>query len=88
MAMLDLTSFEITLAMLVTLVAGFVKGAVGFATPTIMISGLGSFLAPEIALAGLILPTLVNNVMQALRQAWALRSFRQGLMPATFASFC
>ncbi len=29
---------------LIALVAGFVKGAVGFAMPMIMISGLGSFL--------------------------------------------
>lgn len=51
----------------VTLFAGFVKGAVGFALPMIMISGLGSFLPPEVALAALILPTVVANVWQALR---------------------
>ena len=47
--------------------AGVVKGAVGFAMPMIMVSGLGSFLAPELAVAGLVLPTLVTNVFQALR---------------------
>jgi len=57
----------IGLAALVTLFAGFVKGAVGFGMPMIMISGLASFLAPEIALAALIIPTLVSNVWQALR---------------------
>lgn len=55
----------------VALFAGFVKGAVGFAMPMIMISGLGSFLAPEIALAGLIVPTLVTNVAQAFRDGRA-----------------
>ncbi len=55
--------------------AGVVKGLVGFAMPMIFISGIGSFIAPELALAGLILPTLVTNVGQALAQgpraAWA-----------------
>lgn len=55
------------LAVAITLVSGFVKGAVGFAMPTIMISGLSSIMAPELALAILILPTLVTNSVQALR---------------------
>ena len=42
------------LAMAITLFAGVVKGAVGFAMPMIMISGFSSFLTPELALAGLI----------------------------------
>lgn len=52
------------LALSIGLFAGFVKGAIGFAMPMILISGLGSFLAPELALAMLILPTLVSNVWQ------------------------
>nr|WP_245840836.1 sulfite exporter TauE/SafE family protein [Puniceibacterium sediminis] len=52
----------------ITLLAGIVKGVVGFAMPMIMISGLGSVVSPELALGGLILPTLVTNGMQALRQ--------------------
>jgi len=56
------------LAGLVGLVAGFVKGVVGFAMPLLFISGLTLFISPELALAGLILPTLVMNVIQALRQ--------------------
>ncbi|SFD07530.1 sulfite exporter TauE/SafE family protein [Tropicimonas isoalkanivorans] len=68
-------------AFAITLVAAFVKGATGFAMPMIMISGLASFLSPELALAGLILPTLVTNGMQALRDgpaaAWdAVRRYR------------
>lgn len=58
-------------AMAVTLFAGFVKGAVGFAMPMIMIGAFSSFLPPELALAGLILPTLVTNLSQSLRQGFA-----------------
>ncbi len=54
-------------AALLAFFAGFVKGTVGFALPLIMISGLGSFLSPEAALAGLIIPALVTNLWQALR---------------------
>lgn len=46
----------------------FVKGAVGFAMPMIMISFLSAFLPAHTALAALILPTLLTNVVQALRQ--------------------
>ena len=62
---------ELALAFAVAMMAGVVKGLVGFAMPMVLISGLGMFLPPEIALAGLILPTLVTNVIQALRQGWA-----------------
>jgi uncharacterized membrane protein YfcA len=55
------------IAVMITLFAGFVKGTVGFAMPMVMISGLSSILPPEVALAGLILPTLVTNLYQALR---------------------
>ncbi len=54
-------------AIAVTFVAGLVKGAVGFAMPLIMVSAFSSFLPPELALAGLILPTLVTNLAQAFR---------------------
>lgn len=63
------------LAMGVTFVGGVVKGIVGFAMPMVMISGLSTFLPPELALAALIIPTLVANMWQAFRQgllaAWA-----------------
>ena len=68
---LSLSAFAV--AMVVALCAGFVKGVVGFAMPMIMISALSSFMPPELALAGLIVPTLVTNLSQA---------FRQGIMPA------
>lgn len=55
-------------AIAVTLFAGVVKGVVGFAMPMIMISALGSFLSAEIALALLIVPTLIANLQQSFRQ--------------------
>lgn len=58
------------LALAVTFFAGFVKGAVGFAMPMIMISAFSGFLTPDMALAGLILPTLFSNISQAFRQGF------------------
>ncbi|UWR22912.1 sulfite exporter TauE/SafE family protein [Sulfitobacter sp. S190] len=70
-----LTTGELMLACLVGVMAGLVKGIVGFAMPLVFISGLTVFMSPELALAGLILPTLATNAYQALRQgpraAWA-----------------
>jgi len=59
--------WQVGLAAGVTLFAGFVKGVSGFAMPLIMMSAFGSFLAPQVALALLILPTLTTNIAQALR---------------------
>lgn len=58
-------------ALCVAVLGGVVKGVVGFAMPMVVISGLSSFMDPELALAGLILPTLVANMTQALRQGLA-----------------
>lgn len=71
----------LVLAFIIGAASGFVKGVVGFGMPMIFISGLSSFLSPELALAGLILPTVASNGMQALRQggsaAWAsLKHFK------------
>lgn len=72
--MIDLLSSfspsDLLLAFVVAMVAGLIKGLVGFAMPMIMISGLSSIMAPELALAGLILPTVATNGVQALRQGW------------------
>ncbi len=68
-----LSPSDLALALAVTLMAGFVKGAVGFAMPLIMVSAFSAFLPPDLALAGLILPTLATNLSQA---------FRQGIGPA------
>lgn len=65
-------------AVAITFFAGFVKGAVGFAMPLILVSGFAIILPKELALAGLILPTVVTNVSQA---------FRQGFGPARETGF-
>lgn len=67
---LNLDTTTIGLVFMVALVAGVVKGVVGFAMPMILISGLSMFLTPELALAGLILPTVVTNGVQALGQGF------------------
>lgn len=58
-------------AFAVTLGAGFVKGAIGFAMPLILIAVLPSFMPAQTALAALILPVLVTNMHQSLRQGFA-----------------
>jgi uncharacterized protein len=70
MLMAGLSPHAFWAALAITAFAGFVKGAVGFAMPMIMISAFSSFLPPETALAGLILPTLFSNISQAFRQGW------------------
>jgi uncharacterized protein len=55
----------------VTLLGGFVKGAVGFAMPLVMISGLSMFLEPLVALAGVIFPIALSNLVQVMRFSWA-----------------
>lgn len=80
-----LTPWSLALAILVGLGAGTIKGMVGFAMPMIMISGLSTIIAPDLALAALILPTLLSNGIQALRQGWreawaSIRRFRVFLM--------
>lgn len=77
----DITLATLALACCVAVFAGVIKGMVGFAMPMIMISLLGSFLPPELALAALILPTLATNGVQALREGpsaagAAVRDFR------------
>ena len=61
----------------ITLLAGFVKGAVGFAMPLVMISGLSLFLDPLVAVAGIILPIVMSNLLQVMRYPW--REARQAL---------
>ena len=58
------------IAIMVTLFAGFVKGVVGFALPMVMISGMASIFAPDVALAALILPAVATNLLQAFRNGW------------------
>jgi uncharacterized membrane protein YfcA len=51
----------------VTLLGGFVKGAVGFAMPLVMISGMGILIAPELVVAGIVMPILISNGLQVAR---------------------
>ena len=72
-----LTPLAWTLALGIALFSGVVKGAVGFAMPLVMISGLSSFLDPRLALAGIIFPIVLSNLWQ---------TFRTGLGPALDAA--
>ncbi|MDU8927096.1 sulfite exporter TauE/SafE family protein [Alisedimentitalea sp. MJ-SS2] len=68
-AILSLMSAQVfTLCLAIALFAGVVKGLVGFAMPLILISGMGSFIEPELALAGLLFPVLLSNLWQGFRQ--------------------
>lgn len=64
---------------------GFAKGVVGFALPLIALSVAGAVLPYGVAVALLIVPTLVSNLVQSLRQgraaAWDtfLRFWRMNL---------
>ena len=76
-----MSPIHLVLVMGIAILAGLVKGMVGFAMPMVLISGMAMFLSPELALAGLIFPTLATNGLQALRQggqaAWhSVKRFR------------
>lgn len=64
----DMTLTTHLLLFAIALFAGVVKGAVGFALPMILISGLSAIIDYNLALASLIFATLVTNLVQALRQ--------------------
>lgn len=66
-AMFGLETWQILVAIGVTAFAGFVKGALGFAMPMIMMSVFGSVMPATVALAAMILPTLITNVQQSVR---------------------
>jgi uncharacterized membrane protein YfcA len=88
----DLTLLALALALGITLAAGIVKGAVGFAMPLIMISGISSIMDPKLALAGIIVPIVVSNLWQTLRAglgpAWeAVVEFRRYLIIVSLAIF-
>lgn len=73
-----LTPALFVFAFAITLLGGFVKGAVGFAMPLIMISGMGILIEPQIVVACIILPILISNGLQVARA---------GLGPARSAVF-
>lgn len=49
------------------LLGGFVKGAIGFAMPLICVSLSAAIVPAEIAVATVILPVTISNIMQAFR---------------------
>jgi len=63
----DFGTFAIVIAFAVMITAGFVKGAIGFALPMIVVSGVGTVMSAEIAIAAMILPGLVTNLWQSVR---------------------
>lgn len=60
----------LTIALLVTLGAGIVKGAIGFAMPLIMVSLIGAIVDPKLALAGIVLPIVFSNIYQSFRTGY------------------
>ena len=62
----------------VTLLGGFVKGAIGFAMPLIMISGMGILIPPELVVAGIVFPIVISNGLQVARSG--LGNARQSLI--------
>ncbi|MEM6712709.1 MAG: sulfite exporter TauE/SafE family protein [Pseudomonadota bacterium] len=46
------------------------KGAIGFAMPLIMVSGMSSLMDPKIAVAAIIVPIVVSNIWQTFRTGW------------------
>ena len=52
----------------VMLLAGFTKGAIGFAMPMVAMALLPTVMPVQMALAALIIPVLVTNVQMSLRQ--------------------
>lgn len=81
-ALLDIVApLAVAGALAVTLLGGIVKGAVGFAMPLVMISGMGIFLDPVLVVAGIVLPIVTSNLLQVARSGLsealsALREFR------------
>ncbi|MBT3140206.1 sulfite exporter TauE/SafE family protein [Falsiruegeria litorea] len=62
---------ELALIFLIATLGGLIKGLVGFAMPMVLIAGLTMIVPPDWALAGVILPAVVANGMQALHSGKA-----------------
>ena len=61
---MNLDWFELAVVIVVFVVAGVVKGAIGVGLPTIAMGLLGALMAPSRAAAILIVPALLTNVWQ------------------------
>ncbi|MEI4471418.1 sulfite exporter TauE/SafE family protein [Frigidibacter sp. MR17.24] len=55
------------LALVITLFGGVMKGLVGFALPLIMVAGFAGFMPHKLVVVAVLLPILVTNAQQALR---------------------
>ncbi|MGR3435797.1 MAG: sulfite exporter TauE/SafE family protein [Shimia sp.] len=66
--LVDLPALTLGLAVGVALVAGLIKGMVGFAMPLIMVSGLSTVMDPKLAIAGMLFSIVVSNVLQTFRE--------------------
>lgn len=62
--MIATDAFHLALLALIFLLAGLVKGATGMGLPTVAMGLLGSFMAPPVAAALLVVPSFVTNVWQ------------------------
>lgn len=58
----------LALAVAAMLLAGFVKGAVGFALPMVAAAGIGTLTSAQETVALMVMPTLASNLWLALRQ--------------------
>ena len=72
MSVFETDLVSLAMAIGIAVLAGLVKGLVGFALPMIFISGLSLVLPPQLAIGALIIPTLFTNGFQALRQGRAV----------------
>ena len=78
---IDVGPVVMAACILLSLFAGFIKGTVGFALPMILISGLATFLPAEVALAGMIIPSVVANTYQAFRNGALAARIAAGSTP-------
>lgn len=62
-----LSGWEFAAALAITLFGGITKGLVGFALPLIMVAGLAGFLPHEMVIVVVLVPILITNIQQALR---------------------
>ena len=69
-AILEFDPVFVALAVAAMLLAGFVKGAVGFALPMVAAAGIGSLTSAQETVALMVFPTLASNLWLALRQGF------------------
>ncbi len=72
----QLAPLTLVLCVLVAILAGVIKGAIGFAMPLVMVSGISSLTDPKLALAGMLIAVVLSNMLQ---------TFRTGIGPALSA---